>query len=194
MVEIVRIDIVTEVSMMSSHNAYPFEGHFETVLHMMGYLKGRHNYRLAMEPKYPTVNEYSFKTQDWSQQYGNIKEAIPINAPLPRGNELVLRMMADSDHLGDDTDRRSHTGYMIFVNMALIYWLSKKQATVEKAVFGSEFVAMTHGFETLRGLCYKLRMMGVFIDGPTYVYGDNMYVIFNISRPESQLKNKSNSV
>ena len=73
MVEIGRIDIVTEVSMMSSHNDYPREGNFETVLHMMGYLKGRHNSRLAMEPKYPTVNEDSFKDQDWSQQYWDIK-------------------------------------------------------------------------------------------------------------------------
>ena len=101
-------------------------------------------------------------------------------------------MMLDSDHAGDEADRRSCTGYMIYVNMALIDWLSKKQATVEKAVFGSEFVAMMHGVETLRGLHYKLRyklrMMGVFIDGPTYVYEDNMSVIFNTSRPESQLK------
>ena len=50
MVEIGRIDIVTEVSMMSSHNAYPREGHFQTVLHMMGYIKGRHNSHLANGP------------------------------------------------------------------------------------------------------------------------------------------------
>ena len=60
-----------------------------------------------------------------------------------------------------------------------------KQATVEKAFFGSVFVAMTHGVETLRGLRYKLGMMGVLIDGTTYVYGDNMSVIFNTFRPES---------
>ena len=37
-------------------------------------------------------------------------------------------------------------------------------------------------------------MMGVPIAGPTYVFGDNMSVIFNTSRPSSQLKKKSNSV
>ena len=83
---------------------------------------------------------------------------------------------------------------MVFVNVALIDWLSKKKATVEKDVFGSEFVAMTHGVETLRGLRYKLLMMGEHIDGPTYVYGGNMSVIFNTSRPESQLKKKLNSL
>ena len=159
MVEIGRIDIVTEVSMMSSHNAYLREGHFETVFHMMGYLKRRHNSRLTMEPNYPTVNEDRFKAQDWSQQYGDIKEAIPINAPPPRGKEVVLRMMVDSDHAEDETDRHYCTGYMIYVNMALIDWLSKKKDTVEKVVFGSEFVAMTHEVETMRGLCYKLRMI-----------------------------------
>ena len=90
-------------------------------------------------------------------------------------------MIVDSDHAGDENDFRSHTGYMIFFNMALIDWLSKKQATAENPFFGSEFVAMTHGVETLCGLRYKLRMMGVHVDGPTYVYGDNMSMIFNTS-------------
>ena len=36
--------------------------------------------------------------------------------------------------------------------------------------------------------------MGVKIDGPTYVYGDNMSVIHNTSKPKSVLKKKSNSI
>ena len=53
---------------------------------------------------------------------------------------------------------------------------------------------MKHGIEATRGLRYKLRMMGVEIDGPTHVYGDNMSVIHNAQRPESTLKKKSNSI
>ena len=37
-------------------------------------------------------------------------------------------------------------------------------------------------------------MMGVPIDGPTRVRADNMSVVNNCSRPESQLKKKSNSI
>ena len=48
--------------------------------------------------------------------------------------------------------------------------------------------------ETLRGIRYKLRMMGVSISGPPYIYGDNMSVIRNNQRPESTLKKKSNSI
>ena len=37
-------------------------------------------------------------------------------------------------------------------------------------------------------------MMGVPLDGPSYVYGDNMSVINNTQKPESVLKKKSNSI
>jgi hypothetical protein len=75
-----------------------------------------------------------------------------------------------------------------------VQWFSKQQATIETSVFGAEFVAMKIGMESLRGLRYKLRMMGVGISGPLYIYGDNMSVIHNTQRPESMLKNKSNSI
>ena len=121
-----------------------------------------------------------------------MQEAIPINDPEPRGKEVVIRMMVDSDHAGDVTDHHYRMGYIIYVQMDLVDWLSKKRATVEKAVFGSDFFAMTNGVETLRRLRYKLRMTGVPIDGTTYIFGENMSVIFNTSRTESQSKKKLN--
>lgn len=36
--------------------------------------------------------------------------------------------------------------------------------------------------------------MGVPINGPLYVYGDNMSVLHNMTNPESTLKKKSNSI
>jgi regulator of RNase E activity RraA len=73
-------------------------------------------------------------------------------------------------------------------------WLSNKQSTVETSVFGTKFCTMKHGIENLRDICYKLCMMGVPIKGPSYVYGDNMSVVTNVSRPELTLRKKSNSI
>ena len=112
-----------------------------------------------------------FKECDWKQFYGDVTEAIPPNAPEPRGKDVDLRMFVDSDHAGDRLTRCSRTGFMIFMNTALIDALSKKQATIETSVFGAKFVALKHGMERLRGLRYKLRMMGVSISGPSYIYG-----------------------
>ena len=53
---------------------------------------------------------------------------------------------------------------------------------------------MKHGVEVLRGLRYKLRMMGVSISGPTFIYGDNLSVIHNTQRPDSTLKKMSNAI
>jgi hypothetical protein len=53
---------------------------------------------------------------------------------------------------------------------------------------------MKNGIETCRGLRYTLRMMGVALNGPTYIYGDNMSVVNNTQRPESVFKKKSNSI
>ena len=55
-------------------------------------------------------------------------------------------------------------------------------------------MAMKHGVEVSEGLRYKLRMMGVPLDGPTMVKADNMSVVKNTSLPESVLKKKSNSI
>jgi hypothetical protein len=194
-VEIGRIDVATEVSLLSSFMAYPREGHLEALLHIMAYLRDKHNSRMYFDPTYPDIDYEAFNDgADWKEFYGDVKEATPPNAPEPRGKDIDLRMMVDSDHAGDKSNRRSRSGFLIFLNMSLIAWMTQKQPTIESSVFGAEFVAMKQGVETLRGIRYKLRMMGVPIEGPSYVYGDNMSVIHNTQRPESTLKKKNNSI
>lgn len=149
---------------------------------------------MIFDPTYPMIDMRDFKECDWKAFYGDVKEAIPLNAPKARGKEIDLRMFVDSDHAGEHLTRRSRTGFLIYINMAPIVWFSKRQATIETSVFGAEFVAMKQGMETLRGLRYKLRMMGVPLSGPSFIYGDNMSVIHNTQRPESTLKKKSNSI
>ena len=103
-------------------------------------------------------------------------------------------MFVDSDHAGDKVSCRSRSGFLMYVNTALVQWFSKKQSTVETLVFGAKFVSMKHGITALRSLRYKLRMMDIPISSPPYIYGDNISVVHNTSRPESVLRKKSNSV
>ena len=72
--------------------------------------------------------------------------------------------------------------------------MSKKQASVESSSFGSEFIAMKQCCEYLRGLQYKLRMMGILVNGCCFIYGDNKSVLANTSIPDSTLKKKSQSI
>ena len=69
-------------------------------------------------------------------------------------------------------------------------WFSKRQNTVETSTFGSEFIAMKQAVEMIEGLRYKIRMMGIKVDGPTNLLCDNESVVKNATRPESSLKKK----
>jgi hypothetical protein len=64
------------------------------------------------------------------------------------------------------------------------------QVTVESVIFGSETVALRQAVDMIKGLCYKLRMMGVPIEEATKIYCDNELVVKSSTRPESTLKKK----
>jgi hypothetical protein len=181
-VELGRIDIITEVSMLSIHLCLPREGHLEAVFHVFAYLGLHHNARVVFDPTYPAVDMGTFIKTDWKSMYGDVKEMIPSDDPFPCGKKVDLRLFVDYDHAGEQFTRRSRTGFVIYLNMAPIVCFSKRQPTVESSVFGAEFVAMKNGIETCRGLRYKLRMMGVALSGPTFVYGDNIYGVHNTHR------------
>jgi hypothetical protein len=141
-VELGRIDIITEVSMLSTFLCIPRECHLDAVYHLFAYLSLHHNARVVFEPTYPDIDMRAFVKTDWKPMYGDVKEEIPPNAPVTRGKAIDLRLFVDSDHAGEHFRCRSRTGFVICLNMAPIVWISKRQPTAKSSVFGAEFVAM----------------------------------------------------
>lgn len=194
MIEMGRMDISMEVSAMSSYVAMPRIGHLQQLFRIFSYLKSNHNARLVLDPSYPEIDDEQFPRREWKQQYGDDKEETPANAPKPLGLEFVIKAYVDASHAGCKLTRRSRTGFVVFLNSAPIFWYSKKQGSCEVSTFGSEFVAMKNCVEYLRGLRYKLRMMGIPVGNPCFVFGDNQSVLWNTTIPDSTLKKKSSSV
>ena len=194
-VELGRVDIDVEVSMMSSCLALPRRGHMDQLFHIFTYLRDRHNTEMVFDPTEPDISENDFPREDWSSSvYNQSKELIPSDAPEPLGVGFIMRAFVDSDHAGNEMTRRSRTGFIVFLNSAPIYWHSKKQTSVQTSSFGSEFIAMKECCEYIRGLRYKLRMMGIPCEKPAYIYGDNQSVLVNSQRPTSVLKKKCSSI
>jgi hypothetical protein len=119
-------------------------------------------------------------------------EKLPPNMPEPRGQSFAKRAKVDVDHASDSVTGRSRTGFLVWINICLVYFLSKTQTSVETSSFGSEFVAMKQCCEYLRGLRYKLRKMGIPVNA--YICGDNQSVMANTTEPGSTLKKKSQSI
>jgi len=53
---------------------------------------------------------------------------------------------------------------------------------------------MKQATEYIWDLSYKLQMMGITVDEPAYVFGDNQLVLANTTAPGSTLKKKSNAI
>ena len=145
----------------------------------MTYLKQKHNPQLVFDPTYPKIDEIIFKGCDWKEFYRDVEEVMTQNTHKPCGKDVDLRAKVNSDHAGDKETRRLRTGSLKFCNMSLHDWLSKKQPMIDTSVFGADFVALKHVMEALRGIHYKLQMMGVLLAGCSYVYGDNVSIIHN---------------
>ena len=55
-------------------------------------------------------------------------------------------------------------------------------------------VAMKQACEFVQGLRYKLRMMGIPVDEPSFMFGDNQSVLANTANPGSTIKKKYQSI
>jgi hypothetical protein len=194
MCELGRIDILIDVAMLSRFLAAPREGHLQQAFHIFGYLKHHSRSTMAFDDTEPLFDETSFQEVDWSEFYPDAAEPTPSRAPELRGKSIVMSCFVDADHAGCRVTRRSHTGVLIFINRSPILWYSKRQNTVESSTFGSEFVAMKTAIDMIEGLRYKLRMMGIEVQGATNVFCDNEAVVRNSTRPESTLKKKHNAI
>ena len=79
---------------------------------------------------------------DWSYTvYGNVQEIIPNNCPKPLGKSVTTTTTLDANLLHCLATGASLTACLHFCNQTPTDWYSKKQATVEMATYGSEFVA-----------------------------------------------------
>jgi hypothetical protein len=156
-IEIGRVDILTEVSMLLAYQASPRQGHLEQVYHIFAYLKYKPKLTLYFDPLLPNL-EPSWSIGDnaetFSQQYRDAKEQIPPDhmMPKPRGRSVMTTAFVDSSHAANKVTRRSHTGFIIFINRAPIIWYSKRQNTVESSTFSSEFIALKACIEAITAL------------------------------------------
>ena len=113
---------------------------------------------------------------------------MPHDMLTPKGKKARLTVFVDADHAHDQVTRRSVAGIVVFLNNTPICWVSKRQKTVETSTYGSELIAARVATELTLELRYTLRMLGVPIDGPTLLLGDNMSVVLNTTVPSSVLK------
>jgi hypothetical protein len=134
-VELGRIDIAVETSMLAAFSASPRIGHLDAVFHIFSYLSQHSRSKLVLDDSYVDIQDID--QQDWNSFYPDAKEELPNNQPQPRGKPMQMIAFADADHAGDRVSRRSRTKVLVYLNKAPIIWYTKKQNSVKTSTFGS---------------------------------------------------------
>ena len=91
----------------------------------------------------------------------------------------------------DQVTGKAVTACLHMVNATPSHWHTKRQATVETATFGSEFVAARIATDQIIDLRYTLMYLGVPVRSKSYMFGDNKSVVDSASIPTSTLSKKS---
>ena len=186
-----RFDVQYATSMMSRFSMAPREGHLKAMKRVFGYLKHRPNGRLLCDPTKPDFGDMEPHLSDrWKECYPDATEIMPDNMLKPLGESARMTVYVDADHAHDMVTRRSVTGIIVKINGMIVRTISKRQKTVESSTYGSELVASRIAVDSIIELRFALRALGVPIDGPTMMLGDNKSVVLNTSIPSSVLKKK----
>ena len=191
-----RYDIMAAVQSLSSFRAMPRVGHLEKAKRIFGYLRKYNDGSIKFRTNIPDYSDREFlgDVEGWRHIYGELSEELPWDMPTPLGKLVRLSTYVDANLMHCHITGRACTGYLTFLNSCPIDWYSKKQSTVETATYGSEFVAARVATEHIMDLRYTLRMLGAPLDGPAYMFGDNMSVVTSSTVPTSTLKKRHNAL
>lgn len=99
---------------------------------------------------------------------------LKLNSTLENS---ALVAYCDADFAEDKTDRKSTTGFMVFVNGGLISWRSRKQSIVALSTAESEYIALSEVCQELAWLKRLCTDFGIVIIDPSQVFSDNQSAI-----------------
>jgi hypothetical protein len=191
-----RFDIHVGVATMGSFRAAPRQGHLDRLKRIFGYIKKFPDGAIRFRTGTPDHESYTPPIDhQWAQaQYGKGREELPPDMPTPKGKPMRTTTYADANLMHDLVTGRSMSGILHFINQTPIQWFAKKQNTVETATYGSEFMVARQATEQIMDLRYTLRMMGIPIDGKSWLFGDNQSVITSGTVPKSTLNKRHNAL
>ena len=154
-VELGRVDICLEASMVAICVSFPCGGHLEMIYRTFDHLKRHHNEEMGFDPSKPSVNNNDIERNGWrcSEFNSAIKKESELHPTTPTtramGFNIVSKM--DADHAGDTVRRRPRKGFIVYLNIAPVCLHSKKQNIVETSSFGSGVITMKQLCEHIQG-------------------------------------------
>ena len=182
---------------MGRFRMQPRKGHLERVARIFGFLRYYKSASIKFRVDMPDYLMYVPQKSDWKYVYGELKEELPSRMLEPKGNEVIVTAFCDANLNHDLITGRAVMSNIIMLNKTPTDWMSKRQATVETAMYGSDMVAMRVAVDQIVEWRYTLRMLGVPLankGGPSYLFGDNKAVVDLSVIPDYNLKKRHHAL
>ena len=145
-----RFDIHAQVATMSRFRAAPRQGHMDRLKRIYSYAIRTKDYAIRFRTEQPHYSFLPDQDFDWTYYvYGTVQVILPDDMPEPLGGAVTTITTMDANLNHCLATSKSLTGCLHFVNKTPVDWYSKKQATVETATYGSEFVAANTATEQI---------------------------------------------
>uniref|UniRef100_A0A2N9GVX2 Integrase catalytic domain-containing protein n=1 Tax=Fagus sylvatica TaxID=28930 RepID=A0A2N9GVX2_FAGSY len=103
---------------------------------------------------------------------------------------LSLSAYTDADWAGDPDDRRSTSGFLVYLGHNAITWSTKKQATVSRSFTESEYHALAIAFAELCWIRSLLKDLGIYLPDPPTLWCDNISALAIASNPVFHARTK----
>ena len=185
-----RFDIHAQVATMSRFRAAP---HMDRLKRIYSYAIRTTDYAIRFRTESPDYSFLPDQDFDWTYSvYGDVHEILPDDMPESLGEAVTTTTTMDANLNHCLATGKSLTGCLHFVNKTPVDWYSKKQATVETATYGSEFVASKTTTEQIMDIRQTLRYLGAAITTKSFLFGDNRSVVTSATLPHSTLTKRHN--
>ena len=103
---------------------------------------------------------------------------------------LSLTAYSDADFAMDLDDRKSRTGFILFVNHGPVYWASRKQASCASSTTEAEYLAASSTTKEIIWHRRLLTSLGKSPSSPTPLFTDNQSALRLIKNPEFHRRTK----
>ena len=178
---------------MSRFRTAPRQGHMDRLKRIYAYTIRTRDYATRFRTDQP---DYSLTTRtkfDWTYSvYGDVHEILPDDMPDPLGEAVVTITTIDANLNHCLATGKSLTGSLHYVNKTPVDWYCKKQATVEIATYGSEFVAAETATDQIMDIRQTLWSLRAPIGSKSLIFGGNRSVITSATLHHSTLSNFHN--